>query len=87
MSKQTEAQRLATELASRHPAPFASQVAAELLRQEALIAELAASLDSTLLLSVGWASLHQHRHGLDDFHPTHADIIEKARAALAKVQQ
>lgn len=89
MSKQTEAQRLAENL----PALFdndlldavdVSGAAAELLRQEALIAELAEALRLTLRwMPVYPASADIIAGGRE----RHAEAINAARAALAKVKQ
>lgn len=86
MSKKTEAQRLAAVLPLFSGATC-HQAAAELLRQEALIAELAGALDHALMLATSWAANYQFDHQLKDFHPMHAETITSARAALAKVKQ
>jgi hypothetical protein len=46
--------------------------------------DLLAALDGALTLSVGHAATYQFNRGLPDFHPTHAEIIRKARTAIAK---
>ena len=84
MSKQTEAQRLASMLTG-HMDAASHAAAAELLRQEALIAELAGALES-----VTHGCRHANIQGIEAWHektiPTSA-ALDKARAALANVKQ
>lgn len=49
--------------------------------------DLLEALEGAYALAIGHAAAYQFDHQLDELHPTHAAILEKARAAIAKAVQ
>lgn len=46
--------------------------------------ELLEALEGAYALAIGHAATYQFQHQLDDLHETHQEILNKARAAIAK---
>lgn len=88
MSTQPNALRLANahESDPKRKLDWCRDARSELRAQHELIQTLKAALDGALALSVGHACSYQLNHELSEWHPTHQEIIEAARAALAAAE-
>ncbi len=62
----------------------AAALVAERDRLRADVQDLVECLDGAYALAIGHAATYKFNHGLEEVHPTHAAILDSARALPAK---
>lgn len=86
--KQPEALRLAKEFRQTMPRDvmqeWGGDAQKELRRLHEANQVMLEALEGTYALAIGHAATYQFQHELPELHPTHHEILQKARAAIAK---